>query len=113
MQHSLPLMHTSKWMNAHLGTTLNNSRVRSTCLVYDRPHTTDFIGNGTLDFVPFLSVMAALDFRQWIGGEAAINDYCHSLAVNGGKLLAGFLGTSVMDEDGSLTSHMVTSPQSL
>ena len=67
------------------------------------------IGTGTLDFTPILSVSAALDWRKWIGGEKAINDYCHSLALEGGKRLAQILGTRRMDEDGAFTAHMVCS----
>jgi len=46
-------------------------------------------------------------FRQQIGGEKAINSYCHFLALHGGRLAAEILGTTVMDEDGSLTANMV------
>lgn len=52
---------------------------------------------------------AALDFRQWLGGEAKINGYCHALALAGGKRMAEILGTEVMhgkDED-ELTLNMV------
>ena len=83
-----------------------------------------------MDLVPFLSVtpgmngplihrtethgltsapapLAALAFRRWLGGEAAINAYCHDLAMKGGKRLAQLLGTKVMDETGELTLSMV------
>ena len=83
-----------------------------------------------MDLVPFLSVTpgmngplihrtetyrltyapappAALAFRRWLGGEAAINAYCHDLAMKGGKRLAQLLGTKVMDETGELTLSMV------
>ena len=36
---------------------------------------------GTIDWTPFLSVTAALEFRRSIGGEQRIMKYCHSLAV--------------------------------
>jgi hypothetical protein len=64
-------------------------------------------GTGTIDFVPYLSVRAALEFREWLGGEDKINAYCHSLALTGGKHLAEVLGTTVMDEDGDMTANMV------
>jgi len=42
-----------------------------------------------------------------MGGEEKINDYCHNLAIEGGKLLAKILGTRVMDPDGEQTLNMV------
>ncbi|EMD33519.1 hypothetical protein CERSUDRAFT_118090 [Gelatoporia subvermispora B] len=72
---------------------------------------TNFVGQhewtGTTDFVPFLSVKAATDFRKWLGGEAAINKYCHDLAMQGGKKLAEVMGTKVLDPSGELTLSMV------
>ncbi|KIP03861.1 hypothetical protein PHLGIDRAFT_129896 [Phlebiopsis gigantea 11061_1 CR5-6] len=53
---------------------------------------------GTVDTTPYLSVNAAMDFREWVGGEAVINEYCQNLAREGGKRLAEILGTRVMDE---------------
>ncbi|KAH7884325.1 pyridoxal phosphate-dependent transferase [Phlebopus sp. FC_14] len=66
-----------------------------------------FEWTGTIDYVPLLSVSAALDFREWLGGEHKINEYTHNLAVAGGKRLAERLGTSVMDPGGDLTLNMV------
>jgi hypothetical protein len=51
--------------------------------------------------------LAALDFREWLGGEQKINDYCHSLALSGGKLLSELLGTPLLDPTGELTLNMV------
>ncbi len=65
------------------------------------------LGNGTVDWAPYLSVSAALDFRKWLGGEGVIDRYCHNLAIEGGKTLAKVLNTKVMDEDGQFTAHMV------
>ncbi|RXW17161.1 hypothetical protein EST38_g8697 [Candolleomyces aberdarensis] len=62
---------------------------------------------GTIDFAPYLSVLEALKFRKWLGGERKINEYCHDLALKGGRRLAEILGTQVMDPDGSLTVNMV------
>lgn len=50
--------------------------------------------------------MTALDFRQWLGGEEKIHDYCHSLAVSGGERLSQLLGTSLMDPMGEFTLNM-------
>lgn len=62
---------------------------------------------GTLDYAPFLSVLEAIKFREWLGGERKINEYCHDLAVKGGRIVAEILGTQVMDPDASLTLNMV------
>ena len=52
--------------------------------------------------------VTALKFREWLGGEDKINDYCHSLAITGGKKLAELLGTRLMDnENFELTRNMV------
>lgn len=58
------------------------------------------------DYSKYLSVEPALDFRQWLGGEQKIHDYCHSLALAGGKRLARLLGTSLMDTTGEFTLNM-------
>ncbi|KAJ7258089.1 PLP-dependent transferase [Mycena haematopus] len=63
--------------------------------------------NGTIDFVPPLSITAALELRQWLGGEDAINSYCHDMAMRGGAHLASLFGTRVMDETGEFTCNMV------
>ncbi|KAL9713303.1 hypothetical protein Ac2012v2_002908 [Leucoagaricus gongylophorus] len=71
----------------------------------------DFLGqwewNGTVDWIPFLVVGAALDFRKWIGGEAKIFHYCNNLALEGGRRMAKIFGTQVMDPNGELTLNMV------
>jgi len=72
-----------------------------------------FEWTGTPDLTHELSVITALDFRASLGGEAKINEYCHSLALLGGKRLAEVMGTRVMEsvpEDGGedeLTLNMV------
>jgi len=48
-----------------------------------------------------------LDFRQWLGGEQKINDYCRSLALAGGELLSRLLGTPLLDPTGEFTLNMV------
>ena len=50
----------------------------------------------------------ALAFREWLGGEKAIYDYCHQLAMDGAKKLAEVMGTRVIDETGELTATMVS-----
>jgi selenocysteine lyase/cysteine desulfurase len=68
--------------------------------------------SGTVDWSPYLSVAAALDFRRDIlGGEERIYQYCFDLAVQGGDLVAAELGTKVMrnatPEEGELIATMV------
>ncbi|KAF8581075.1 PLP-dependent transferase [Ramaria rubella] len=74
----------------------------------DTPKPPNFVGQfnwtGTLDVAPYLSVIPALEFRAKLGGEERINEYCHTLAVKGGKRLAQLLRTSVMPEE--LTANM-------
>lgn len=48
-----------------------------------------------------------LRFRKWLGGESKINEYCHDLALKGGKRLAEVLGTRVLDPIGEFTLNMV------
>ncbi|PIL35672.1 hypothetical protein GSI_02402 [Ganoderma sinense ZZ0214-1] len=54
---------------------------------------------GAIDVSPYLSIAPALAFRGWLGGEHAINNYCHALALAGGRRLAAQLGTRVMDDE--------------
>ncbi|GJE88634.1 PLP-dependent transferase [Phanerochaete sordida] len=61
---------------------------------------------GTQDFIPYLSIPHALAFRKWLGGEDAINGYCHKLAREGGQRLATILGTRVLDASGEATLCM-------
>ncbi|KAH9846762.1 PLP-dependent transferase [Lenzites betulinus] len=62
---------------------------------------------GTPDHTAYASIPDALAFRQWLGGEKAINAYCHRLALDGGALLARILNTRVLDPSGALTLNMV------
>ena len=54
-------------------------------------------------------VHTALDFREWLGEEVKINEYCRDLAIRGGKRLSEILGTEEMDEtpNHELTLNMV------
>ncbi|OBZ89186.1 hypothetical protein A0J61_02767 [Choanephora cucurbitarum] len=62
----------------------------------------------TIDASPYICVKAAIEYRKSIGGEAAINAYCHDIAVKGGELVAKKLGTSVMENSTkTLTANMV------
>ncbi|KAI9890075.1 MAG: hypothetical protein M1814_004474 [Vezdaea aestivalis] len=58
---------------------------------------------GTLDAAPYFCIPTALAFRQSLGGEARIMEYCSNLARNGGKEIARILGTEVLEnEEGTL-----------
>ncbi|KAJ3979709.1 PLP-dependent transferase [Lentinula detonsa] len=68
----------------------------------ERPPTniiSQFQYNGTIDYTPYLSVHFALQWREWIGGEAAIQEYCNKLAREGGRRLAETMSTQVMDPE--------------
>lgn len=52
---------------------------------------------GTIDSAPYLCIPAALQWRQSVGGEDAIRHYCTTLAQEGGRYIAGELGTEVLD----------------
>lgn len=69
-----------------------------------------FDRNGTIDVVPFLSVLPALKFREMLGGEERINKYCHDLAIKGGKRLAQLLGTEVFPEELTLNMTNIRLP---
>lgn len=60
--------------------------------------------SGTVNSAPCVSVSAALDLRQWLGGERLIDKYWHNLAIDGGRTIAKTLNT---DEDGQFITHMV------
>ncbi|WVF67835.1 hypothetical protein IAT40_002596 [Kwoniella sp. CBS 6097] len=76
----------------------------------DRPWSfvDQFSWTGTQDWTPFFSITYAFEFRRSIGGEKRIRDYCHTLAVQGGRRLRKKWGTQVMDvSNGELTAAMV------
>ncbi|TFY57850.1 hypothetical protein EVJ58_g6777 [Rhodofomes roseus] len=50
----------------------------------------------TLDFTAPLSIKAALEFRSFLGGEDRINQYCHYLALAGGKRLSEVMNTHML-----------------
>jgi hypothetical protein len=61
----------------------------------------EYIGNfefvGTIDSSPYLCIPKALEWRKELGGERAIIEYCTKLAQDAAQLVAGALGTEVMD----------------
>lgn len=63
---------------------------------------------GTADWSGYLSVSAAFEFIERCGGAQKIRDYCHRLAVDGGRRAAEILGTEVLRDDaGEHTANMV------
>ena len=66
-----------------------------------------FSYQGTGDVSPYLSISAALDFREWLGGEERIMNYTHSLCMNGGNLLAKKLGTKMLFSSSDRYAQMV------
>ncbi|EON63693.1 hypothetical protein W97_02921 [Coniosporium apollinis CBS 100218] len=58
---------------------------------------------GTIDNSPYLCVPAALKYREALGGEAVIRDYCADLARKSGARVAELLGTRILEnEEGTL-----------
>jgi len=61
----------------------------------------DYVSNfefvGTIDNAPYLCIPAALKWREDLGGEDRIREYCWRLAQEGGKHVARVLGTEVLD----------------
>ncbi|KAG0246319.1 PLP-dependent transferase [Mortierella sp. GBAus27b] len=60
---------------------------------YNTGFDNEFSWSGTQDYSSLMSIPAAIDFRKKYGGEDAIISYIHSLAVEGGKIVAKILGT--------------------
>jgi hypothetical protein len=51
---------------------------------------------GTQDVGNYLSVVEAVKFRKWLGGEKKIRDWVHELVCKGGALVAKMWGTDVL-----------------
>ncbi|KAL1738158.1 hypothetical protein HDZ31DRAFT_78590, partial [Schizophyllum fasciatum] len=63
---------------------------------------------GTIDWTNFFSIPAGIKFREWLGGEEAINAYTHKIAYEGGKRIAEILQTEMMyPEDNGMELSMV------
>lgn len=67
---------------------------------------------GVIDYSPILSLDAALDFRERLGGEDRIQQYNNSLALLGGHRIAQILDVSLLETSPQpmLTTHMVNLP---
>ncbi|KAI5893649.1 PLP-dependent transferase [Schizophyllum commune H4-8] len=115
----------SKWFYAKRGCALMNVAYRHhdimqpliPAMVNDGPghqinpnkFVTQFYWNGLADWLAYMSIEPALNFRRQIGGDDKINSYCHDLAVRGGLRTAEIVGTEVLDSpagDGELVANM-------
>jgi selenocysteine lyase/cysteine desulfurase len=56
----------------------------------------NFAETGTRSLSPYLAMGDALAFRESVGGDAAIMNYMHALAVEAGALLASMFHTDVL-----------------
>lgn len=55
-----------------------------------------FMYTGTRDYTSFLTIPYAIEFRNELGGDKKIFNYCHNLAINAGDYLAKLWNTSLM-----------------
>ncbi|KAI9321227.1 pyridoxal phosphate-dependent transferase [Dichotomocladium elegans] len=68
----------------------------------------EFANPGVVDMTPYMCIERALEFRESLGGEEAITQYCHNLAMEGGALVAKIFQTSVLENgDEVMTANMV------
>ncbi|RDI82819.1 hypothetical protein Vi05172_g7172 [Venturia inaequalis] len=64
---------------------------------------TNFEFVGTIDNAPYLCIPTALEYREKLGGEAAILKHCHTLARTAAKIVSEALGTEILEnEEGTL-----------
>ncbi len=66
-----------------------------------------FSYTGTSSYSAYLAMADALEFRRWLGGDRAISDYTHHLAMRAGARLAEMFGTDVLFEDDRMYVAMV------
>lgn len=56
---------------------------------------------GTIDRSPYLCIQAAKEYRQYVlGGESRIMKYIQDISQRGAQIIAGMLGTEVLDNNG-------------
>jgi selenocysteine lyase/cysteine desulfurase len=68
---------------------------------YGQGPNAEFLWSGTVDFSPKLSILTALEFYNRLGGER-IRNYCHTLAVKAGTMLAKMWNTRlILSEEGN------------
>ncbi|CAO1613698.1 unnamed protein product [Sympodiomycopsis kandeliae] len=73
---------------------------------------TQWAETGKMDYSAVLSLDAALDFRQRLGGEKRIQSYNHTLALLGGLRLCQILQVSLLEtpSEPTLSANMVNLP---
>jgi selenocysteine lyase/cysteine desulfurase len=101
---SVPRIHRTCWTNqsyvARPGGKFLNPLPPNSKSAY----ITNFEFVGTIDNAPYLCIPTALKYREQIGGEAAILEYCHTLARLAAKTVSEALGgTEILEnEEGTL-----------
>jgi selenocysteine lyase/cysteine desulfurase len=93
MRSTLPTSHGFAPRSGNIVSPLPKSAFEGTRTAY----TSNFEFVGTVDNAPYLCIPAALAWRESIGGEAVILEYCQTLAREGAKLVAKELSTEVLD----------------
>jgi selenocysteine lyase/cysteine desulfurase len=106
MRSTLPTSHGFAPRNANIASPFPKS-------AFTDGKKTAFTANfefvGTIDNAPYLCVPAALAWRESLGGEEVIMNYCQTLAQEGAKLLAKELGTEVLENStGTLGKCMLS-----
>ncbi|KAF9102744.1 hypothetical protein BGX29_004223 [Mortierella sp. GBA35] len=66
----------------------------------------EFAWSGTQDYSSLMSILSALTFRKQYGEDAIIS-YTHSLALEGGKVMAKILGTHCLTPEDHQVANMV------
>lgn len=89
MRSTLPTSHGFMPLNSTIGSPFPKSN--------KSPFTQSFEFTGTIDNAPYLCVPAALAWREKLGGEDVIRNYCQTLTREGAALVAKELGTEVLE----------------
>jgi selenocysteine lyase/cysteine desulfurase len=63
-----------------------------------------FIWTGTRDRTPYCAILAALDYRQSLGGEQRIMNYNQDLAQYGGRYLSSLWETKILSPENMQSS---------
>ncbi|CAG8534621.1 5819_t:CDS:2 [Paraglomus occultum] len=103
-----------KWLYASRGTAMlylphrNQENIHHAVVTeyYNKGFQLEFSWGSSQDFSSYLTIHSSLAFRNSLGGESAIQSYCNSLALLGGKLIAAILNTEVIGPEHTI-KHMV------